>query len=52
MIGLVLAAPLIIKVVAPLFDPEKAALTVWVARVMYPFILLVSLAAPGRRWKQ
>ena len=41
----VLAAPLIIKVVAPLFDPEKAALTVWVARIMYPFILLVSLAA-------
>ena len=30
---------------APGFDPEKAALTVTLTRVMYPFILLVSLAA-------
>jgi len=44
LIGIV-AAPLVIKIVAPLFDPEKAALTVWIARVMYPFILLVSLGA-------
>ena len=30
---------------APGFDPAKAALTVTLTRVMYPFILLVSLAA-------
>lgn len=44
LIGIALA-PYIIAVTAPGFDPEKAALTVWLARVMYPFILLVSLAA-------
>lgn len=38
-------APLLIKLFAPGFDPEKAALTVLLARIMYPFILLVSLAA-------
>ena len=41
----VLLAPLLVAVLAPGFDPEKAALTVLLARVMYPFILLVSLAA-------
>ncbi len=30
---------------APGFDPDKQALTVTLARVMYPFILMVSLAA-------
>lgn len=44
LIGIALA-PYIIAFTAPGFDPEKAALTVWLARVMYPFILLVSLAA-------
>ena len=33
------------SVITPGFDPEKAALTIPLARVMYPFILLVSLAA-------
>ena len=44
-IGGILIAPLLIKLFAPGFDPEKAALTVLLARIMYPFILLVSLAA-------
>ncbi len=43
-IGIVIA-PLLVAALAPGFDPEKAALTVTLARVMYPFILLVSLAA-------
>jgi putative peptidoglycan lipid II flippase len=34
-----------VAVLAPGFDAEKAALTATLARVMYPFILLVSLAA-------
>ena len=38
-------APFLVSVLAPGFDPEKAALTVVLARTMYPFILLVSLAA-------
>ena len=38
-------APFIIAITAPGFDHDKAALTVTLARVMYPFILLVSLAA-------
>lgn len=38
-------APWIVGLLAPGFDPEKAALTVLLARIMYPFILLVSLAA-------
>jgi len=41
----ILSAPLLVHFVAPLFDPAKAALTVPLVRVMYPFILLVSLAA-------
>jgi putative peptidoglycan lipid II flippase len=43
-VGIVIA-PLIIAVTAPGFDHDKAALTALLARVMYPFILLVSLAA-------
>ena len=35
----------IIGILAPGFDAEKAALTVWLTRLMFPFILLVSLAA-------
>lgn len=41
----ILAAPWIIWFFAPGFDAEKAAMTVLLARIMYPFILLVSLAA-------
>jgi len=38
-------APWLVAVLAPGFEGEKAALTVTLTRVMYPFILLVSLAA-------
>jgi putative peptidoglycan lipid II flippase len=41
----VLIAPVLVSILAPGFDAEKAALTVVLARTMYPFILLVSLAA-------
>lgn len=41
----IIFAPLIVAVIAPGFDGEKAELTVLLARIMYPFILLVSLAA-------
>jgi putative peptidoglycan lipid II flippase len=41
----VLLAPYLVAALAPGFGAEKAALTVLLARVMYPFILLVSLAA-------
>src|SRR5579883_3442864 len=38
-------APWMVEVLAPGFGPAKAALTVMLTRIMYPFILLVSLAA-------
>jgi putative peptidoglycan lipid II flippase len=38
-------APALVALLAPGFEGEKAALTVTLTRVMYPFILLVSLAA-------
>lgn len=41
----ILGADWIIAVLAPGFDPEKAAFTVLLTRIMYPFILMVSLAA-------
>lgn len=41
----VLFAPAVITVLAPGFPAEKAALTVLLTRIMFPFILLVSLAA-------
>jgi putative peptidoglycan lipid II flippase len=41
----ILTAPWLVAALAPGFDPDKAALTVTLTRVMYPFILLVSLAA-------
>jgi putative peptidoglycan lipid II flippase len=44
LIGIV-CAPWIVAVIAPGFAPAKAALTVSLTRIMYPFILLVSLAA-------
>ena len=42
--GMVFSAPLV-AVLAPGFDPQKAALTAELTRMMFPFILLVSLAA-------
>jgi putative peptidoglycan lipid II flippase len=44
LIGIAIA-PLLVKIFAFGFNAEKAALTVLLARIMYPFILLVSLAA-------
>jgi putative peptidoglycan lipid II flippase len=44
LLGVVFADPLI-GILAPGFNPEKKQLTVFLAQVMYPFILLVSLAA-------
>jgi len=41
----ILSAPWLVAGLAPGFDPGKAQLTVLLTRVMYPFILLVSLAA-------
>jgi len=38
-------APALVALLAPGFAGEKAALTITLTRVMYPFILLVSLAA-------
>src|SRR5438046_3833900 len=38
-------APWLVAALAPGFDPGKAALTVTLTRIMYPFLLLVSLAA-------
>ena len=39
------SAPWLVAALAPGFAPGKAALTVELTRIMYPFILLVSLAA-------
>src|SRR6267378_6636762 len=41
----ILCAPFLIEILAPGFPPEKAALTIRLTQVMFPFILLVSLAA-------
>ena len=41
----ILTAPWIVGFIAPGFDADKAAMTTTLVRVMYPFILLVSLAA-------
>ncbi|MFH1024773.1 MAG: murein biosynthesis integral membrane protein MurJ [Planctomycetota bacterium] len=38
-------APQIVSLLAPGFDPDKAAVTAHLARIMAPFLLLVSLAA-------
>src|SRR5476649_779679 len=38
-------SPQLVATLAPGFDPEKAALTVTLTRIMFPFILLVSIAA-------
>ncbi len=44
LLGIVFA-PFVIDVLAPGFPAEKAALTIQLTRIMFPFILLVSLAA-------
>src|SRR2546430_4189720 len=41
----IITAPWLVAALAPGFDPAKAALNVTLTRVMYAFILLVSLAA-------
>ena len=41
----ILLAPWLVHVLAPGFTGDKAELTITLTRVMYPFILLVSLAA-------
>src|SRR5215475_15792939 len=41
----ILSSGWLVALLAPGFDPAKAALTVTLTRVMYPFIFLVSLAA-------
>jgi putative peptidoglycan lipid II flippase len=38
-------SPQLVSLIAPGFEPNKAALTVQLTRIMFPFILLVSLAA-------
>ena len=43
-VGMVFS-PELVALLAPGFDPEKAALTAHLTRIMFPFILLVSLAA-------
>ena len=44
LLGIVFSAQLV-ATLAPGFEPAKAALTVTLTRIMFPFILLVSLAA-------
>jgi len=44
-IGGVVFSPQIVAGIAPFFPPAKAALTVTLTRIMFPFILLVSMAA-------
>ena len=41
----VIFAPQLICILAPGFAPEKAVLTIALTRVMYPFILMISLSA-------
>ena len=41
----IVSAPWLVSVLAPGFEGDKAVLTVTLTRIMYPFILLVSLAA-------
>jgi putative peptidoglycan lipid II flippase len=38
-------SPELVALLAPGFDPDKAALTAQLTRIMFPFILLVSIAA-------
>ena len=43
-IGIILS-PYLVYFIAPQFSPEKAELTIWLTRVMFGFILFVSLSA-------
>lgn len=43
-LGIIFSGPLL-SVLAPGFDPEKSAFAIELTRIMFPFILLVSLAA-------
>jgi len=44
-VALFIAAPWVVRVYAPGFDPEKLALTATLTRILSPFLLTVSLAA-------
>ena len=44
LLGIVFA-PQLVHILAGGFTPEKQALTLWLTQIMFPFILLVSLAA-------
>ncbi|MFM8829475.1 MAG: lipid II flippase MurJ, partial [Spartobacteria bacterium] len=44
LLGIIFAEPLV-NLLAPGFDPQDAAFTILLTRIMYPFILMVSLAA-------
>ncbi len=41
----ILLAPWIVAVVGAGFEPGQGELTVWLARIMYPFLLMISLSA-------
>jgi putative peptidoglycan lipid II flippase len=41
----IIYSPQLVALLAPGFNPEKAALTATLTRIMFPFILMVSLAA-------
>lgn len=41
----ILAAPALVKIMAPGFDPEGASVAVTLTRLMFPFLLLISVAA-------
>ncbi len=41
----ILLSPYLVAIVAPGFSPEQAALTVTMTQIMFPFILLVAMAA-------
>src|ERR1700722_2248147 len=41
----IMFSPQLVTALVPGFDPDKAALTVTLTRIMFPFILMVSLAA-------
>ncbi len=41
----IMFSPQLVAALVPGFDPDKAALTVTLTRIMFPFILMVSLAA-------
>jgi putative peptidoglycan lipid II flippase len=44
LLGIIFSEPLV-NLLAPGFDPQDAAFTILLTRIMYPFILMVSLAA-------